>query len=116
MKNPDKLRVVPLAEDLAIQVYKATSSFPSSERFGLTAQMRRAAISIGSNVVEGCGQLGDRAFVAYLYRATGSANELQFQTRIASRLGYGREDELAALIESIVMVRKKVIKLTTTLR
>jgi four helix bundle protein len=54
MRNPADLRVTTEARDLVIATYRVTSRFPSFERFGLTSQMRRAAVSIGSNIVEGC--------------------------------------------------------------
>ena len=54
MQNPDKLRVSGKAEDLALAVYDYTDAFPRDVRYGLTAQMRRAAVSIGSNIFEGC--------------------------------------------------------------
>jgi four helix bundle protein len=63
MRNPADLRVLGEARELAIETYLSTARFPGAERFGLTAQMRRAAVSIGSNIVEGCHRAGNRAFV-----------------------------------------------------
>src|SRR3954470_16698607 len=62
--------------------------FPLEERFGLAQQMRRAAVSIGSNVAEGCGRSGARDFTRFLEIALGSAAELQFQLRISHKSGY----------------------------
>jgi four helix bundle protein len=107
---------MPLAEDLAVEIYRVTRKLPSFERFGLASQMQRAAVSIGANIAEGCGYQGDRAFIAYLHRSVGSANELQFETRVASRLGYFEQSEFAGLIESQTNLRKGVIKLITALR
>jgi len=83
------LKVAQRAELLAVAVYRHTSTFPSAERFGLTAQMRRAAVSIASNIAEGCGRRGNRALLAYLYIAAGSVSELACQLRIASTLSFG---------------------------
>ena len=83
------LKVAQRAELLAVAVYRHTSTFPSAERFGLTAQMRRAAVPIASNIAEGCGRRGNRALLAYLYIATGSVSELACQLRIASTLSFG---------------------------
>jgi four helix bundle protein len=60
MQNPNKLAVSGRALDLAVAVYRLTDQFPAQERFGLTAQMRDAALSIGSNISEGCGRWGRR--------------------------------------------------------
>ena len=79
MQNPDNLRVSRDAEDLADRIYDFTAAFPRDERFGLTAQMRRAAVSIGSNIFEGCSRQSNKSLVAYLYHAHGSAGELVFQ-------------------------------------
>lgn len=97
MRNPADLRVLAEARELAIATYSATTRFPNAERFGLTSQMRRAAVSIGSNVVEGCHRAGNRAFVVFLYNALGSGAELQFQTELAIRLGFGEHAELESL-------------------
>ena len=88
MQSANNLHVMEHARELALQVYRATSQFPSAERFGLTAQMRRSAISIGSNIAEGCGRQGDRELVRFLQMALGSASELEFQAKIAEDLGF----------------------------
>jgi four helix bundle protein len=72
---------------LAISVYSATASFPNAERFGLSQQMRRAAISIASNIAEGSARHYRTEFVQFLYLARGSLAELETQTLIAIRLG-----------------------------
>ena len=86
MQNPANLRVTARARALASSVYRATGDFPLGERFGLTAQMRRAAVSIGSNIAEGCGRSGDKEFVHFLHIALGSVSELEFQAIVASDL------------------------------
>jgi four helix bundle protein len=72
---------------LAISVYNATASFPNAERFGLSQQMRRAAISVASNIAEGSARHYRTEFVQFLYVARGSLAELETQTLIAIRLG-----------------------------
>ena len=84
MQNPMNLQVTALARTLAGEVYCATAGFPERERFGLTVHMRRSAVSIGSNISEGCGRGGDREFVQFLHVALGSATELEFQALVAT--------------------------------
>jgi four helix bundle protein len=116
MRNPAKLRLIPAAEDLAVDTYAVTAAFPASERFGLTAQIRRAAVSVGSNVVEGCHRQGNRAFLAFLHQALGSAAEMQFQLRIAIRLGFGNAKALLALIDKANHVQRMTVRLIVALR
>ena len=89
MQNPDKLRVAKAAEDLAELVYKYTAAFPASERFGLAFQLRRTAVSIGSNIFEGAGRRTKKQFAASLDISHGEASELIFQVRLAKRLDFG---------------------------
>ena len=81
-------------------VYRVTESFPQREVFGLTNQMRRAAVSIPSNIAEGQGRRTTKDFVNFLYVALGSRNEAETQLLIAFRLGYldeARCNELLSL-------------------
>nr|WP_263405594.1 four helix bundle protein [Wenzhouxiangella sp. AB-CW3] len=77
-----------VAVDLVESIYRLTMRFPEQERFGLTAQIRRAAVSVPSNIAEGAGRIGDREFVRFLGIARGSLSELETQLHIAKRLGY----------------------------
>jgi four helix bundle protein len=88
MRNHTKLRAFQLADGLALLVYKVTASFPSDERFGLTSQMRRAAVSTVCNIVEGCARHSEQDFLRFLDMAYGSACELQYQGSLAGRLGF----------------------------
>ncbi len=75
--------------DLTADVYKLTSKFPASERFGLTNQMRRASVSIASNIAEGYGRATKGEYVQFLGHARGSCWELETQIVIAKKLGFG---------------------------
>ena len=88
MQDVKKLLVAEFAHQLAIATYRHTVSFPASERFGITSQMRRAAVSIASNIAEGCGRRGNPELLTFLYYASGSARELACQIRIATELGF----------------------------
>jgi four helix bundle protein len=87
MQNPEKRQVAARARALARITYTATAAFPTEERYGLTAQMRRAAISVGSNIYEGCGRNGRKELTHFLQIALGSIGELEFQMLVAADLG-----------------------------
>jgi len=82
------LRVWRDAMELALQVYASTAGFPKHEIYGLAQQMRRAAVSVPSNIAEGKGHRSDREFVRFLFHARGSLLELQTQILIAQELQY----------------------------
>jgi four helix bundle protein len=73
--------------DLAVEVYRCTKSFPNDELFGLTSQMRRASVSVPSNISEGKGRYSRGELVHFLFNARGSLLELQTQITLAGRLG-----------------------------
>ena len=93
-KPHERLETWKIAMELVEEVYRVTAVFPAHEQYGLVSQMRRAAVSIPSNVAEGAGQEGSREFARFLSIARGSLSELDTQHQIAIRLGYvkpGRE-------------------------
>ena len=96
-KPHKKLEAWRRAVDLVVAVYQTTLGFPAEERFGLTAQVRRAAVSVASNIAEGAARGSARFFVNALQIARGSLSELDTQVVIASRLGYLSEQEAAGL-------------------
>ncbi len=78
---------------LVTDVYQVTKTFPEQERFGLISQMRRAAVSIPSNVAEGAARKTSKKFIHYLYISQGSLSELDTQVEIAKRLGWLKEED-----------------------
>ena len=88
MRNHAKLKVFDLADRLAIMVYRYTANFPETERFGLTSQLRRAAVSVAANIVEGAARRSDAEFARFLIISYGSARELEYELSLADRLGY----------------------------
>jgi four helix bundle protein len=84
---------------LAVDVYHLTSAFPKHELYGLTNQLRRAAVSVPSNIAEGKGHRSDKEFIRFLYHARGSLLEVETQIQLAGRLEYVAEQQVAALLE-----------------
>ena len=82
------------AHTLTLQIYSATATFPRHEEFGLTNQLRRAAVSISANVAEGCGRGGQRELARFLSIALGSATELEYLLILSADLGYFDSREL----------------------
>jgi len=87
-RNHRKLRAWQQAVDLVCTVYRFTDAFPDSERFGLTSQMRRAAVSVPANIAEGFARSGTRELLHFLSIASGSLSELDTLAEVAVKLGY----------------------------
>ena len=88
MRNHNKLRAFELADEIALLTYKLTKDFPKEETYGLSAQMRRAAVSIPSNIVEGCARESLGEYLRFLEIAFSSLRELSYQFSLAQRLEY----------------------------
>lgn len=88
MHNIKELKIWNKSIDLAVDIYRLTAEFPSDERFGLTSQTRRCAISISSNISEGAGRNTKGEFKQFLGIANGSSYELQTQLVIANKLKF----------------------------
>src|SRR5437667_5427132 len=98
------LRLWQQAIELALSVYRSTDTFPKHELYGLAQQMRRAAVSVASNVAEGKGRNSDKEFRQFLFYSRGSLLELETQILIASKLEYlsvERSDELRTLTTQV---------------
>ena len=96
--NYGELIVWQKAMDLVTEIYKITATFPSEERFGLSSQARRAAVSIPSNIAEGHGRKASGAYLNHLSIAYGSLMELETQLQIALRLNFVSADETTTLL------------------
>jgi len=94
------LRIWQEAVELALTVYRVTMTFPKHELYGLTSQMRRAAVSISSNIAEGKGHSSDGDFGRFLFHARGSLLELQTQIVIAKGLDYLTKEQASKLVQT----------------
>jgi four helix bundle protein len=110
------LRVWKLSIDFVKEIYKLTNKFPNSEVYGLTSQLRRAAVSIPSNIAEGQGRNSIREFKQFLSVAVGSLAELETQLIIAQEIEYITNDELKPLLVCLDDIRKMVKSLAMTLK
>lgn len=108
MRDHKKLRAFQMADEIAILLYQVTSVFPKEELFGLTSQMRRAAVSVPSNIVEGCARASEADYIRFLDIAFGSLRELHYQINLSQRLGF-LGDQDSVLIESKIIETEKVL-------
>jgi four helix bundle protein len=91
------LEVWQSAMELAVQVYRLTAMFPKEERYGLTSQMRRAAVSVPSNIAEGKGRSSDKELIQFLCHSRGSLFEIETQLEIGEQLGYSKTEDCDAI-------------------
>lgn len=110
------LRVWKKAMELATLTYKVSDRFPKEERFGLTAQIRRAAVSVPSNIAEGKGRNTDKEFCAFLFNARGSLMELQTQLLLAKELSFIREEDAAPVLVVCAQVGSGLAGLINSMR
>ena len=116
MRDHRKLRAFELADALVLSVYGATRQFPKEEQFGLTSQLRRASVSIASNIVEGCARQSPSDYVRFLDMAFSSAREVEYQLSIAARLGYLPGEAAAKLSQQAEETAKVLAGLLRSLR
>jgi four helix bundle protein len=96
-----KLRVFDLADDLVLEVYRITAGFPAEERYGLQTQLRRAALSTATNIVEGCARRTERDFANFINVSTGSAAETRYLVDVSIRLGFLSATEHQGTLERL---------------
>lgn len=110
------LRAWKAAHELALDVYRVTKVFPRDERFGLTAQLRRAAVSVVSNIAEGAGRRSDAWLLAFLGYAMGSLHEVEAQLQLAADLGFAAPDALASAFTGTARTGRLIAALSRALR
>ncbi len=112
--NHKNLDVWNAATELALQVYQMTKSFPKEEIYSLTSQLRRAAVSVPSNIAEGSARNSDKEFLQFLYIALGSLAELETQIIIAERLAY--ISDAAPLQDRVASLKQMILGLIKYLK
>jgi four helix bundle protein len=106
MRDHRALRAFDLADEIALMTYKITKQFPREEIYGLVSQMRRAAVSVPSNIVEGCSRESRVEYLRFLEIAFGSLRELNYQASLATRLNYLGSPEVESYPEKIEEAEK----------
>ena len=114
-RDLQQLKVFELADRLALEVYRLTAVFPTSERFGLQAQLRRAAVSVAANIAEGSTRHTTSDWVRFLEIAQGSATEAAYLLSLATRLGYADESRSAINSDAYNQLIRSLPKMRTTL-
>ena len=105
-----------LADRLVLETYRISSGFPASARYGLQAQIRRAAISAAANIVEGSARQGTREWLNFLNIASGSAIEAYYLAHVAGRLGFVEAQEATGLEQGYSELAASLRSMSQTLR
>ena len=108
MRPHQKLEAWSKAIELVTDVYRSSEHFPKEERYGLTGQIRRAAVSIPANLAEGAGRRSTKEFAHFLSNSQGSASELETELIIANRLGYLDEATFGRLIGQLERIGRLI--------
>ncbi len=115
MNNYKDLKVWKKAISMTTEVYNVVDSFPDNERFGLTSQITRSAVSVASNIAEGSGRNSSKEFYQFLGIALGSCYELETQVLIAKNIGYLNEEKYRELSEDLIEIQKMISGLKKSL-
>ncbi len=115
MHNYKQLKVWQESLTLVTQMYRITKKFPKEELFGITSQIRRAAVSIPANISEGAGRNTNKAFLQFLGIAEGSSNELMTLLLISQNIEYVKPEELVPALTSLSAVQKMIYTFRTKL-
>ena len=111
MKDFKELRVWQKAHALTLEIYQATRSFPRDEIYGLISQIRRAAVSVGANIAEGCGRRSDGELRRFLQIARGSASELEYHLLLARDLKLLANDTYQSFKKQLIEVQRMLTSL-----
>lgn len=115
MRNYKKYSVWELGLEITLDIYQLTKGFPKEELYGMTSQMRRAAYSTPSNIVEGYGRESDAEFKRFLIISQGSPSELEYFTILAHDLGYLNKEDFDPILDKVDKVRRSLNRLINKL-
>ncbi|HEX5624552.1 MAG TPA: four helix bundle protein [Saprospiraceae bacterium] len=116
MRDHWQLRAFQLTDEVALDVYRISKDFPKDELYGLTSQIRRAAVSAASNIVEGCSRESIKEYLRFLEIAFGSVRELNYQWSLATRLDYHPKKEMESCQNKIIETEKVLGALVRKIR
>ena len=116
MKDFRQLKVWEKAHIVTLSVYKESGNFPKEELYGLTSQIRRASVSIPSNIAEGCGRKTDADFARFVQISMGSATEVEYQLLLAHDLKYIKDEIYSELHKNVEDIKRMLASLLKTLR
>ena len=116
MRDFHKLQVWEKSHALALNVYLVTRYFPNNELYGITSQMRKAAVSIPTNIAEGCGRDSNPDFLRFLHIAMGSASELEYLLQIANDLEYLTNEKYNNLNQQTTEIRRMLNSFIQTIK
>lgn len=116
MRDFKKYDIWHLAKDFSVKIYNLTSEFPREETYGISSQLRRAAVSIPTNISEGCGRNSDKEFANFINISLGSVSEVENLIIISSELDYIDSNIENKLIEDLSIIKKKTYSLYKTLK
>lgn len=111
MRDFRKYAVWEQSHKLVLELYRLTKNFPSEEKFGLTSQIRRAVVSIPTNISEGCGKSSEKDFARFLGISFGSCQEVEYLTLLAKDLDYLNQENYDPLFLEIVSIKKQLYHL-----
>ena len=115
LKNYKELKVWQKSYQLCLDIYKITKTFPKEERYGLTSQIRRAAVSVPSNIAEGYGRKTTPDYIRFLYTAYGSNCELETQILLTGDLGYIKSEQFHKVQKALAEVERMLKALIKSL-
>lgn len=116
MKDFKELKVWQKAHEMTVSIYSASRNFPREEIYGLTSQLRRAAVSVGANIAEGCGRRSDGELVRFLQIARGSASEVEYHLLLARDLKFLSDTAHNELEKKLIEVQRMLTALVTSIQ
>jgi four helix bundle protein len=116
MRPHENLDVWKMAVEFVVKIYDCTKVFLSEEKFGLTSQIRRAAVSIPANIAEGAARQHDKEFLQFLFVAQGSASELETELLIAQKLEFIEKQNYEQLYNELNIIARKIVGLSNHIK